>query len=112
MYMEVFHVYGSFASIYMEVFYVYGEYVHVYGGFFFRMEFPEFVMICPIQGCPASSFYRKFDHLKRHWYNIHVPEITMHHCSYYKKDFVERRHAKSHLKTHRTFGSSETKETV
>ena len=66
------------------------------------MEFPEFGMICPVQGCPAPSFYWKFDQLKRHWYNIHVPEITMHQCSYCKKDFVEKRHAKSHVKTHRT----------
>ena len=69
--------------------------------FYFRMEFPEYGMICPVQGCPASSFYWKFDQLKRHWYNIHVPYITMHQCSYCKKDFVERRHAKSHVKTHR-----------
>ena len=70
--------------------------------FYCRMEFPEFGMICPVQGCPASSFYRKFDQLKWHWYNIHVSEITIHQCSYCKKSFVERRHAKSHVKTHRT----------
>ena len=66
------------------------------------MEFPEFGMICPVQGCPASSFYRKFDQLKRHWYNIHMQEITMHQCSYCRKDFVEKRHAKSHVKSHMT----------
>ena len=128
MYMEVFHVYGSFPciwkfSMYMDLFDVYGEFgriwrfcIHVYGGslciwrvfpcmwryFCFRMEFPEFGMICPVQGCLPSSFNRKFDQLKRHWYNIHVQEITMHQCSYCKKDFVEKRHAKSHVKSHRT----------
>ena len=66
------------------------------------MEFPEFGMICPVQGCPASSFYRKFDQLKRHWYNIHMQEITMHQCCYCRKDFVEKRHAKSHVKSHMT----------
>ena len=120
--MEVFHVYGRF-SMYMDLFDVYGEFgriwrfcIHVYGGslciwrvfpcmwryFCFRMEFPEFGMICSVQGCLPSSFNRKFDQLKRHWYNIHVQEITMHQCSYCKKDFVEKRHAKSHVKSHRT----------
>ena len=66
------------------------------------MEIPEFGMICQVQGYQASSFYRRFDQLKRHWYNIHVQEITMHQCSYCKKDFVEKRHAKSHVKSHRT----------
>ena len=59
-------------------------------------------MICPVQEYPASSFYRRFDQLKRHWYNIHVQEITMHQCSHCMKDFVEKRHAKSHVKSHRT----------
>ena len=70
--------------------------------FFSGWSFQEFGMICPIQGCPASSLYRKLDQLKRHWYNIHVPEIMMHQCSYCRKDFVEKRHAKSHVKSHRT----------
>ena len=124
MYMEVFHIYGSFPciwkfSMFMESLFMYMEVLHhVYGSslcirrvfsciwkkyfFYFRMEFPEFGMICPVQGCPTSSFYRKFDQLKRHWYNIHVQEITMHQCSYCRKDFLEKRHAKSHVKTHRT----------
>ena len=49
--------------------------------FYFRMEFPEFDMICPVLRCPASSFYQKFDQLKQHWYNINVPEIMMHQCT-------------------------------
>ena len=57
-------VYGGFASMSMEVFYSYGEYFHLYSEIIFiRMEFPEFGMICPVQGCPASSLYRKLDQL-------------------------------------------------
>ena len=59
-------------------------------------------MICPVQGCQTSLFYQTFDQLKRHWYNFHVRKITMHQCSYCKKDFVEKRPAKSHVKSHRT----------
>ena len=91
------HVYGSSLCIYRVFPCIWKKYC-----FYFRMEIPEFGMICPVKGCPASSFYQKFDQLKRHWYNIHVQEITMHQCSYCKKDFVEKRHAKSHVKSHRT----------
>ena len=98
-----FHVYGScpciwrFISVYMEFDAMYMEAI-----FYFRVEFPEFGMTCPVQGCLASSFYRKFNQLKRDWYNINVQDIMMHHCIYCSKECFERRHAKSHVKTHRT----------
>ena len=31
------------------------------------IEFPEFGMVCLVSECAGSTFFRKFDHLKKHW---------------------------------------------
>ena len=45
------------------------------------MEFPEFGMVCPVSGCAGSTFFRKFDHLNKHWLQFQQRLVTLHKWS-------------------------------
>ena len=64
------------------------------------MEFPEFGMVCPVSGCAGSTFFRKFDHLKKHWLQFHQRLVTLHKCSICETVFGAKRDGGKHIRSH------------
>ena len=66
----------------------------------FYMEFPEFGMVCPVSGCAGSTFFRKFDHLKKHWLQFHQWLVTLHKCSVWDTVFGAKEIGWKHIRSH------------
>ena len=64
------------------------------------MEFPEQGMSCPVRGCAASTFFKKFDQLRNHWYQFHSRTVQIHKCSVCQATFVKRKDARRHVRQH------------
>ena len=64
------------------------------------MEFPEFGKVCPVSGCAGSTFFRKFDHLKKHWLQFHQRLVTFHKCSICETVFGAKRDGGKHIRSH------------
>ena len=66
-----------------------------------RMEFPDFGMSFPVRGCTATTFFKKYDKLRSHWYNYHQQTVLMYKCSICMVTFRARKEAKKHDKSHK-----------
>ena len=55
-------------------------------------------MSCPVRGCAASTFFKKFDQLRDHWFQFHSRTVQFHKCSVCQATFARRKDARRHVR--------------